>query len=88
VVDSATFRGSVGAAAALQASKAVEANGVLEARIAGALPSDAVAGQPHTLKLNLRRSGDVLTGYVIATGQLKDRPFFMLPYYVQLHRQP
>ena len=85
-MDSSGFHGVVGAGLPLQSSHATQANGVLESNIAGALPSDAVAGQSHTLGIKLRRSDTVLTGYVTASAQLGDRPFFVLPYYVELRR--
>lgn len=60
--------------------------GLLEARIAGALPVAATAGQPHTLGLKLRRVGPVLAGYVSAQVRLGDRPFLVLPFPVCLWR--
>ena len=88
-IDSSGFRGAVGARALLppDASRATESNGVLETHIAGSLPSDVVAGQPHTLEIKLRRSGPLLTGYVSAVAGLGDRPFYMIPYYVSLKRE-
>jgi CubicO group peptidase (beta-lactamase class C family) len=90
VIDSSGFSGAVGAGAT-QASRSVRAtqsNGVLEARIAGALPAESVAGKPHTLQIRLRRSGEVLSGYVTASARSGDRPYFMLPYFVLLRREP
>ena len=88
-IDSSGFRGVVGADAGfpLTASQATAAIGVLEANIGGSLPAYAVAGQPHTLQVKLRRSGALLTGYVTASARLGDRPLYMLPYFVSLKRE-
>jgi hypothetical protein len=89
-IDLSGFRGAVGtnAAAPPDAKRATESIGVLETSISGSVPSSAVAGQPHTLQIKLRRSGPLLTGYVSALARLGDRPLYMLPYFVSLERQP
>jgi CubicO group peptidase (beta-lactamase class C family) len=88
VIDSSGFLGAVGGDATLppQPVRATASNGVLETRITGVLPSEAVGGQPHTLQIKLRRDGAVLTGYVSASARIGGRPFFMLPYFVSLRR--
>ena len=58
--------------------------GLLEARIAGALPVEETAGQVHTLGVKLRRVGAVLVGYVNAQVRLGERPFLVLPFPVCL----
>ena len=58
--------------------------GLLEARIAGALPVEETAGQAHTLGVKLRRVGTVLVGYVNAQVRLGERPFLVLPFPVCL----
>jgi CubicO group peptidase (beta-lactamase class C family) len=68
--------------------RATHSNGVLESRMTGALPPEAVGAQPHSLQLRLRRTGAMLTGYVVASARRGDRPFFMLPYFVSLARVP
>jgi hypothetical protein len=89
IVDSSGFRGVVGNdALPVQSRHASESNGVLETRIAGVLPPKAVAGQTHSLQIQLRRTGAMLTGYVTALARVKDRPLFMLPYFVSLSREP
>jgi hypothetical protein len=60
--------------------------GLLEARIAGALPVTETAGQAHTLGLKLRRVGTVLVGYVSAQVRLGERPFLVVPFPVCLWR--
>jgi hypothetical protein len=62
-------------------------DGLLEASIAGMLPRAATAGQAHSLRLNLRRRGGVLVGYVSASASLGDRPFFVIPFPVCLERR-
>jgi CubicO group peptidase (beta-lactamase class C family) len=89
VIDSAGFAGTVGDDAQLPKPRgSTQSNGVLETRISGALPSAAVAGLPHTLQVKLRREGAFLTGYVSAAARVGDRPFFLLPYFVELRRAP
>ena len=62
-------------------------DGLLETNIGGALPLSATAGQPHRLRMNLRRRGSALVGYVTASTSLGDRPFFVIPFPVCLERQ-
>jgi CubicO group peptidase (beta-lactamase class C family) len=89
VIDSSGFSGAVGDAAPLPKPRnAMQSNGLLETRISGALPSASVGEQAHTLQVKLRRDGATLTGYVSASSRLGDRPFFMLPYFVSLAREP
>jgi len=54
--------------------------------IPGELPKSDVAGVSHKLGVRLQRQHDSLTGYVVATAQLGDRPFLMLPYYLSATR--
>jgi CubicO group peptidase (beta-lactamase class C family) len=69
-----------------QPAKGTISNHILEANIAGELPRADVAGVAHKLGVRLQRQNDVLTGYLVATAQLGDRPFLMLPYYVSAVR--
>ena len=62
------------------------ANHVLEGGVAGELPRAVVGGVSHRLSIRLRRSDDILTGYVSASAMLGDRPFVVLPFYVWLKR--
>ena len=59
---------------------------VLEASIPGELPRADVAGVTHTLGLRLVQQNGIVTGYVVATAQLGDRPFLMVPYYLSATR--
>ena len=60
--------------------------GLLEARIAGALPVTETAGQAQTLGVKLRRVGAVLVGYVSAQVRLGERPFLLVPFPICLWR--
>ena len=79
-------RGVVGTDTLAAMRNAEVGGGLLEARIAGALPFAETAGQPHTLGLKLRRVGQVLGGYVNAQVRLGERPFLVLPFPVCLWR--
>jgi len=79
-------RGVVGTDTLAAMRNAEVGGGLLEARIAGALPIAETAGQPHTLGLKLRRVGQVLGGYVNAQVRLGERPFLVLPFPVCLWR--
>ena len=85
VFDSTGMHAAVGDAP-LQAANGTISNHVLEASLPGELPRSDVAGIAHSLGVRLRRDKDLLTGYVVATAQLGDRPFLMLPYYVSATR--
>ena len=87
VAPDGSARGVVGAdTLAAARSPEVSGDGLLEARIAGALPLAETAGQPQVLGLKLRRVGPVLAGYVSAQVRLGERPFLMLPFPVCLWR--
>jgi CubicO group peptidase (beta-lactamase class C family) len=81
-----TARAVVGADTLAPARNAEVGGGLLEARIAGALPVAETAGQAHTLGLKLRRVGPVLAGYVSAQVRLGERPFLIVPFPVCLWR--
>jgi CubicO group peptidase (beta-lactamase class C family) len=81
-----TARGVVGADTLAPTRNAEVGGGLLEARIAGALPVAETAGQTHTLGLKLRRVGPVLAGYVSAQVRLGERPFLIVPFPVCLWR--
>jgi CubicO group peptidase (beta-lactamase class C family) len=89
-IDTSGFVGMVDGTDAAQPRPlpATQTNGVLETRVTGALPLEAAAGQPHSLRIKLRRNGALLTGYVLAVARHGDQPFFMLPYFVSLRREP
>ncbi len=72
----------------LKHADATVSYGLMESQLSGGLPLSSVAGLPHTIEITLRRSGDLLTGYVSAVAKLGDRPFLMLPFYVSLKRSP
>jgi len=83
--DSTGMRTAVGDSS-FQAAKGTISYHVLEASIAGELPRPDVAGVAHKLGVRLLQQNGLLTGYVVATAQLGDRPFLMLPYYVSARR--
>ncbi|HET9637325.1 MAG TPA: hypothetical protein VFP26_15460, partial [Gemmatimonadaceae bacterium] len=85
VFDSTGMRASL-ADAPLQPADGSISNHILEANLPGELPRKDVAGATHKLGVKLQRENDLLTGYVVATAQLGDRPFLMLPYYVSATR--
>jgi CubicO group peptidase (beta-lactamase class C family) len=85
VFDSTGMRAAL-ADGPLQSADGTISNHVLEASLPGELPRRDVAGVAHTLGVKLQRQKDLLTGYVVATVQLGDRPFLMLPYYVSATR--
>jgi len=86
VAPDGSARGVVGSDTLAPARNAEVGGGLLESRIAGALPVAETAGQPHTLGLKLRRVGPVLAGYVNAQVRLGERPFLVLPFSVCLWR--
>jgi CubicO group peptidase (beta-lactamase class C family) len=85
VFDSTGMRASL-ADAPLQPADGTISNHILEASLPGELPRKDVAGVAHKLGVKLQQRKDLLTGYVVATAQLGDRPFLMLPYYVSATR--
>ena len=87
VAPDGTARGVVGSdSLAVVRNAEVDGGGLLESRIAGALPVTETAGLPQTLGIRLRRVGPVLAGYVNAQVRLGERPFLMLPFPVCLWR--
>jgi CubicO group peptidase (beta-lactamase class C family) len=70
----------------LERVEASLSQGILEARIPGELPRNVVAGLPHQLRSEFRKSGNQVTGYVSASTQLAGRPFLMLPFFVSMNR--
>ena len=80
-------RGVVGSDSLAEVRDAEVSGGLLEANIAGTMPTAETAGQPNTLGVRLRRVGPVLAGYVNAQVKLGERPFLMLPFPVCLWRE-
>lgn len=72
----------------LQRMSASLSQGLLESKIPGELPRSVVAGLPHELRSELRKTGNDVSGYISARTQLTDRPFFVLPFFVSLQRSP
>lgn len=85
VFDSTGMRAAIGTSP-LQIVDGAVSNHVLESSLPGELPLAAVAGVTHQLGVRLKKEGDLLTGYVVATAKLGDRPFLMLPFYVSAKR--
>jgi hypothetical protein len=79
-------RGAIGSDTLAVIRDAEVGGGILEFKIAGALPVAETAGQPQRLELKWRRVQQMLGGYVAAQVKLGDRPFLVLPFPVCLWR--